>query len=80
VQVFESPPPWVDTDLIYKSGDPRAMPLEDFIRETFDKLGTDTIEAIVDRVLPVRDNPGANEHALVNQFNQSVADNPIPVQ
>ncbi|WP_247653150.1 hypothetical protein [Pantoea sp. Cy-640] len=41
---------------------------------------TDTIEAIVDRVLPVRDNPGANEHTLVNQFNQSVADNPIPVQ
>ena len=80
VQVIEISPPWVDTDLIYKSGDPRAMPLEDFIRETFDKLGTDTIEAIVDRVLPVRDNPGADEHTLVNQFNQSVADNPIPVQ
>ena len=80
VQVIEISPPWVDTDLIYKSGDPRAMPLDAFISETFDKLGTDTIEAIVDRVLPVRDNPGANEHALVNQFNQSVADNPIPVQ
>ncbi|EPY5242186.1 TPA: SDR family NAD(P)-dependent oxidoreductase [Klebsiella pneumoniae] len=80
VQVIEISPPWVDTDLIYKSGDPRAMPLDAFISETFEKLGTDTIEAIVDRVLPVRDNPGANEHTLVNQFNQSVADNPIPVQ
>jgi uncharacterized oxidoreductase len=80
VQVIEISPPWGGTHPLYKSGDPRAMPLEDFIRETFDKLGTDTIEAIVDRVLPVRDNPGANEHALVNQFNQSVADNPIPVQ
>ncbi|MBZ6389688.1 MAG: SDR family NAD(P)-dependent oxidoreductase [Pantoea dispersa] len=80
VQVIEISPPWVDTDLIYKSGDPRAMPLDAFISETFEKLGTDTIEAIVDRVLSVRDNPGANEHTLVNQFNQSVADNPIPVQ
>ncbi|QDY44132.1 SDR family oxidoreductase [Candidatus Pantoea soli] len=80
VKVIEIAPPWVDTDLIYKSGDPRAMPLDDFIRETFDKLATDTLEAIVDRVLPIRDNPGMNEHTLVNQFNQSVADNPIPVQ
>lgn len=80
VKVIEIAPPWVDTDLIYKSGDPRAMPLDDFIRETFDKLATDTLEAIVDRVLPIRDNPGVNEHTLVNQFNQSVADNPIPVQ
>ena len=79
VQVIEISPPWVDTDLIYKSGDSRAMPLHDFINETFDKLGTDTIEAIVDRVLPARDNPGAQEHAMVTAFNQSVADNPIPV-
>lgn len=80
VQVIEISPPWVDTDLIYKSGDARAMPLNDFIQETFDKLGTEIIEAIVDRVLPVRDNPGTNEHTLVNQFNQSIVDNPIPVQ
>lgn len=80
VQVIEISPPWVDTDLIYKSGDARAMPLNDFIQETFDKLGSGTIEAIVDRVLPIRDNPGTNEHTLVNQFNQSIVDNPIPVQ
>ncbi|SFT39667.1 uncharacterized oxidoreductase [Kosakonia arachidis] len=79
VKVIEISPPWVDTDLIYKSGDPRAMPLQDFIQQTFDKLGTDTLEAIVDSVLPARDNPGANEHAMVNAFNQSLVDNPIPV-
>lgn len=79
VKVIEISPPWVDTDLIYKSGDERAMPLDLFISETFEKLGTDTPEAIVDRVLPARDNPGANEHAMVNGFNQSIVDNPIPV-
>ena len=28
VEVLEIAPPWVDTDLIHKSGDPRAMPLK----------------------------------------------------
>lgn len=31
VRVLEIAPPWVDTDLIHKSGDPRAMPLDAFI-------------------------------------------------
>lgn len=31
VSVQEIAPPWVDTDLIKKSGDPRAMPLDAFI-------------------------------------------------
>ncbi|WP_029592030.1 SDR family oxidoreductase [Franconibacter pulveris] len=79
VSVVEIAPPWVDTDLIYKSGDERAMPLDDFIRETLEKLAAGEEEAIVDRVLPVRDNPGRNEHGLVNQFNQTMAENPIPV-
>lgn len=79
IKVIEISPPWVDTDLIYKSGDTRAMPLPDFIQQTFDKLGTDTIEAIVDSVLPARANPGANEHEMVNAFNQAMVDNPIPV-
>lgn len=79
VQVLEIAPPWVDTDLIHKSGDPRAMPLDDFIRETLEKLQTAATEVLVDRVIPFRDNPGLNEHALVNQFNQAVFDDPIPV-
>ncbi|AOR80334.1 SDR family NAD(P)-dependent oxidoreductase (plasmid) [Novosphingobium resinovorum] len=79
VRVQEIAPPWVDTDLIYKSGDPRAMPLDDFIEQTLVALEMDDPEVLVDAVKPLRDNPGAQEHALVYAFNQSVADNPIPV-
>jgi len=79
VRVLEIAPPWVDTDLIYKSGDARAMPLPAFIAETMKKLETATTEVVVDIALPLRDNPGAQEHTLVEQFNQSLADNPIPV-
>lgn len=79
VRVQEIAPPWVDTDLIYKSGDPRAMPLDAFIEETMRGLATDAEEVIVEAIRPLRDNPGADEHALINDFNQSIADNPIPV-
>lgn len=79
VKVLEIAPPWVDTDLIHKSGDPRAMPLDAFIAETLAKLETATTEVIVDGITALRANVGPNEHALVNQFNQSIIDNPIPV-
>lgn len=79
VKVLEIAPPWVDTDLIHKSGDERAMPLNDFIQETLAKLESATTEVLVDRVLPLRANQGANEHKLIHQFNQSLVDNPIPV-
>jgi uncharacterized oxidoreductase len=79
VKVLEIAPPWVDTDLIYKSGDPRAMPLDAFIAETMAKLGTEADEIYVDAIAAIRDNPGVNEHALINAFNQSLIDNPIPV-
>jgi uncharacterized oxidoreductase len=79
VRVQEIAPPWVDTDLIHKSGDPRAMPLDAFIAETMDKLAGDDEEIIVDAIKAIRDNPGANEHALFNGFNASIVENPIPV-
>ncbi|WP_313372024.1 SDR family NAD(P)-dependent oxidoreductase [Achromobacter animicus] len=79
VTVQEIAPPWVDTDLIEKSGDPRAMPLDAFIAETMQKLATDVPEVLVDAIRDLRDNPGSNEHAFVNAFNQSLVDNPIPV-
>lgn len=79
VRVQEIAPPWVDTDLIRKSGDPRAMPLDAFIEQTLARLGSDDEEVIVDAVQPFRANPGPNEHALVNQFNEAVAADPIPV-
>ncbi len=42
-------------------------------------LALDTEEVLVESVKPLRDNPGANEHALVNGFNEAIAANPIPV-
>lgn len=78
VSVQEIAPPWVDTDLIKKSGDPRAMPLDIFIEKTMAGLATDAEEVIVEEIRAIRDNPGSGEHALVNAFNQSLVDNPIP--
>ena len=79
VSVLEIAPPWVDTDLIHKSGDPRAMQLDAFIAETLERLETASTEVIVDAAKPMRDAAGPNEHAFVDQFNQFVVDNPIPV-
>lgn len=79
VTVQEIAPPWVDTDLIKKSGDPRAMPLDAFIAETMQGLGSDAPEVLVQAIRPLRDNPGSNEHAFVHAFNQSLVDEPIPV-
>lgn len=79
VRVVEISPPWVDTDLIYKSGDPRAMPLPDFIAATMQGLAQGRDEVYVEVLQPLRDNPGSGEHAFVNAFNQSLKDNPIPV-
>ena len=78
VRVIEISPPWVDTDLIHKSGDPRAMPLADFVSETMKGLASGRDEVYVDAIKPLRDNPGSGEHELVNSFNQSIVDNPIP--
>jgi uncharacterized oxidoreductase len=76
VRVLEIAPPWVDTDLIH----PRAMPLDAFIAETMARLETATTEVVVDAAKPLRDNAGPNEHAFVEQFNQFIVDNPIPVE
>jgi uncharacterized oxidoreductase len=79
VSVLEIAPPWVDTDLIHKSGDPRSMPLDVFIAQTLEKLATDTTEVFVDGIAPLRANVGPNEYSLIAQFNQSLIDNPIPL-
>lgn len=78
VRVQEIAPPWVDTDLIRKSGDPRAMPLDAFITETMEKLAGDDPEIVVDAITAIRDNPGAGEHRLINDFNAAMIANPIP--
>jgi uncharacterized oxidoreductase len=79
VTVQEIAPPWVDTDLIKKSGDPRAMPLDAFIAQTMAGLESEAEEVIVEGARPLRANQGPNEHALINGFNASLLDNPIPV-
>lgn len=79
VSVQEIAPPWVDTDLIKKSGDPRAMPLDAFIAETMKGLATDAPEVFVEAIRALRDNPGIGEHALIDGFNTEIAANPIPV-
>ena len=76
VKVQEIAPPWVDTDLIGKSGDPRALPLDAFIAETMTLLASDDAELVVEAVRPVRANPGPGEHVLFNAFNADLIANP----
>jgi uncharacterized oxidoreductase len=73
VRVLEIAPPWVQTDLLNSSEDPRAMPLSAFIDETIAVLGTDAEEILVEQAKPFRNNPGPNESALVTQFNDVMA-------
>gem|GEM_PF-4385858 len=77
VKVLEIAPPWVGTDLIHKSGDERAMPLDTFVRDTLLKLETTTTEVLMDRVMPLRDNPRRNEHALVEQLTRRRSTTPF---
>lgn len=79
VTVQEIAPPWVDTDLIKKSGDPRAMPVDAFIAETMVGLATEAPEVIVEAVRAARANPGPGEHALINAFNADLIANPPPM-
>jgi len=79
VTVQEFAPPWVDTDLIGKSGDPRAMPLDAFIAETMSLLASEDEELIVEAVRAVRANPGPGEHAMFKAFNADLIANPPPM-
>ena len=69
VRVQEIAPPWVQTDLLGSNDEPRAMPLKQFIEETMVALATDADEVLVEHAKMMRNNPGANEAAFVNQFN-----------
>lgn len=46
------------------------MPLDQFIAETTSGFATDADETLVETAKAFRCNPGPNEHALVNGFNQ----------
>jgi uncharacterized oxidoreductase len=72
VRVLEIAPPWVRTELMNSQEAAQAMPLDSFMAETLDVLGTDADEILVETVKPLRANPGSEEHALVNGFNQQM--------
>jgi uncharacterized oxidoreductase len=76
VQVIEIAPPWVRTELLNSLEEERAMPLEAFIEGTMMQLATDTDEILVGQAPHMRANPGAHEHAWVNQFNDLIAAGP----
>ena len=75
VKVLEISPPYVQTPLggDRQLTDPRAMPLQDYIAETMQVLGTDANEVLVERVKPLRNNAGPGEHAFVEKFNEMMA-------
>ena len=70
VRVLEIAPPWVRTELMNSQEAEQAMPLERFIAETLEVLGTDNDEILVEAAKPLRANPGPAEHALVNGLNE----------
>jgi uncharacterized oxidoreductase len=70
VRVLEIAPPWVRTDLMNSREAEQAMPLDEFIAETMSVFAGDADEILVERAKAFRDNPGPNEHAFVDGFNQ----------
>lgn len=75
VKVLELAPPYVQTELMGpgQAADPRAMPLQDFIDETMQVLGTDAIEVSTERVGVLRNGAGPNDAAATVQFNDLMA-------
>jgi len=69
VEVQEIVPPWVQTDLLNSREEPRAMPLQPFIEQTIEALGTRHSEILVEIAKPHRANPGVDEAAFFHQMN-----------
>jgi uncharacterized oxidoreductase len=70
VRVLEIAPPWVRTELMNSQEAEQAMPLDQFIAETMDVLGTDADEILVEGAKQFRANVGPSEHGFVNGFNE----------
>ncbi|MDY0973804.1 SDR family NAD(P)-dependent oxidoreductase [Massilia sp. CFBP9012] len=69
VKVVELAPPWVRTDLLNSNEAEGAMPRAEFIAESMALLATGADEVLVDRVRRIRANPGPNEAAYFQEFN-----------
>jgi len=72
VRVLEIIPPWVRTELLNSTEEPRAMPLKEFITGTMDALGTDANEIMVPRAEFLRGQAGPHESAFVHSFNEEL--------
>jgi uncharacterized oxidoreductase len=72
VRVLEVIPPWVQTELLNSSEEPRAMPLGEFLEETMAELATDANEVMVARAKFLRDQAGSSESAFVTSFNEQL--------
>ena len=72
VKVLEIAPPWVRTELMNSQEAELAMPLDDFIAQTINILDTNADEIVVEAAQAFRNNPGPNEHTLVDGFNTQI--------
>jgi uncharacterized oxidoreductase len=72
VSVLEIIPPWVRTELLNSSEEPRAMPLDEFLQGTLEALATDANEIMVPRAKFLREQAGPNEAAFVTSFNEQL--------
>ena len=71
VQVLEMAPPWVQTDLMGAATNRAPCRSTTFIEETMEKFASASDEVLVDRVRMLRDNPGPDEWAFVEKFNDN---------
>jgi uncharacterized oxidoreductase len=78
VRVLEIIPPWVRTELLNSSEEPRAMPLDEFLQGTIDALATDADEILVPHAKFLRDQQGPMEAPFVNSFNEQLEQPPVP--
>jgi uncharacterized oxidoreductase len=78
VRVLEIIPPWVRTELLNSSEEPRAMPLNEFLQGTIDALATDADEILVPHAKFLRDQQGPLEASFVISFNEQLEQPPVP--
>ena len=72
VSVLEIVPPWVRTELLNSTDEPRAMPLDEFLDGTMVALATGADEIMVPRAKFLREQAGPNESAFVKSFNEQL--------
>jgi uncharacterized oxidoreductase len=72
VRVVEIVPPWTRTDMFDSREAEAAMPLDKFIAEAMQILGTDVNEVVVDAAKLLRNAVGPNEQETLVEFNNRI--------